>query len=315
MSKLDELRKLAGGNAAESMGTRAGVPMHGASPPLVAASLAAPDRLRGVARSRSAAEIPIDRIAPDPDQPREEFEAEALQRLTESLRSKGQLQPIRVRWAEEEGQYVIICGERRWRAAGLAGLTTLQCIVAEKPADAGELLAIQLIENCVREDLRPVEQAKAFRQLADRNGWSTRQIARELGVDQSHVVRSLALLDLPAAVQDQVEQGALPASVAYEVSKLADTDSQVEVAAQAVSQGLNRSEVVATVRRTRSATNPGTKGRGGKVRPKPTSATLRTESGCKVTFEHRRGVDSAVIRQALAELLARVDAEANADAA
>ena len=166
MSKLDELRRLAGGNAAESMGTPGAPSMQRASPPPPTGNAAPPDRLRGVARSKNAAEIPVDRIGPDPAQPREEFEPEALARLTESLREKGQLQPIRVRWDEGAGAYVIICGERRWRAATQAGLTTMQCIIAEAPTDAGELLALQLIENCVREDIRPIERPPSRNSVA-----------------------------------------------------------------------------------------------------------------------------------------------------
>src|SRR4051812_31024145 len=104
MGKLDELMKASRGIAAESMGAvRAPVApaMHGAS--------AVPDRLQGIIRSKTAGEIPLAKIGPDPDQPREEFDDEALARLAESMRSRGQLQPIRVRWDESRAQYVIVC--------------------------------------------------------------------------------------------------------------------------------------------------------------------------------------------------------------
>jgi ParB family chromosome partitioning protein len=157
----------------------------------------------------------VDRIAADPDQPREEFDPEALQRLADSLRAKGQLQPIRVRWDEGRGAYIIICGERRWRAATMAGLETLHCVIVEGTVEPVELLAIQLVENALREDLRPVEQARAYRTLMDQKGWSTRQLAAELAVTQPQVVRTLALLDLPAVVQEAVEQGTLAPGTAY----------------------------------------------------------------------------------------------------
>jgi ParB family chromosome partitioning protein len=297
MSKLDDLRRVAGGNAAESMGTPRVTPMHGAS------SLVAPDRMQGITRSKNAAEIPHDRISPDPDQPREEFDPEALSRLAESLKTRGQLQPIRVRWDEGRGSYVIICGERRWRAAGLAGLQTMQCTISDITPDAGQLLELQLIENCVREDLRPVEQARAFRQLIDRNGWSTRQVARELGIDQSGVSRALALLNLPVPVQERVESGEIAASVAYEVSKLEDPAKQSEVAAIAIAEGLNRAEVVRVVRE-RSA-KPA-KGRGAKAKARKTSATIRAANGARVTVEHRKGLDDDVILSALADALAQL---------
>ena len=112
---------------------------------------------------------------------------------------------------------MVLVGERRMRAARLAGLATLDCVMVEEPIAADELLVIQLVENALREDLKPVEQARAYRRLMDAKSWSTRELAAELAIAQSSVVRALALLDLPAVVQEQVEQGALGPTVAYEV--------------------------------------------------------------------------------------------------
>ena len=224
MSKLDELMKASRGIASESMGRP---PVRDRDAPCIGPGRGPlPDRLQGIARSKNAAEIPLDKIDRDPDQPREEFEPAALRRLAESIRVRGQLQPIRVRWDEERSLYIIVCGERRWRAAGMAGLTTMSCVIMDGPISSAELLSLQLVENLVREDLKPIEQAKAFRAAMDLNGWSTHDVARELAVDQSSVVRALKLLDLPAAIQDQVEQGTLPPATAYEVSKLEDPDEQ-----------------------------------------------------------------------------------------
>ncbi len=313
MAKLDELMKASRAVAAESMGAaRPAAPMHGASPGPAPRST---DRLTGVARSKNAAEIPVDRIVPDPGQPREEFGPEALDRLADSLKARGQLQPIRVRWDEGQEQYVIICGERRWRAARRAGLATVACVIADGPVDAGEMLALQMIENCVREDLRPIEQARAFRALIDRNGWSARQVARELGVDQSNVVRALALLDLPPAVRDQVERGSLPPATAYEVSKLDDPGAQAEVAARVVAGGLSRAEAVEEVRRV--AGRPGRvdeprASKGGGAREagprRPTTRTIRT-STAKVTVEFRKAVGPAEVIAALEESLAKLRSE------
>jgi ParB family chromosome partitioning protein len=306
MSKLDELMKASRAVAAESMGVPRTAPMPGASS---APAGQVPERLRGVVRSKSSAEIPVSRIAPDPEQPREEFDIEALDRLAESLRTKGQLQPIRVRWEEGRGLYVIICGERRWRAAQQAGIETMSCVIVEGPIDAGELLALQLIENCVREDLQPIEQARAFRALIDRNGWSARQVARELGIVQSNVVRALALLALPPAVQEQVEQGALPPATAYEVSKLDDPADQAEVAARVVAEGLSRSEVIDAVRKAASKPRAGgAKGNGARPR-KVTERVIRTGGGVRLTLECRKGLDDTSIRAALLEALAQFPAE------
>ena len=307
MAKLDDLMRASRDVAAESMGAgRQPATMHRASTP--PATPATPTRLQGIARSKDAATIPLDRIAPDPDQPREEFEEDALARLAESLKARGQLQPIRVRWDEASGIYRIIMGERRWRAARMAGLATLSCVITEGAIDPGDLLAIQLVENCLREDLQPIEQAKAFRTLMERHRWSQRRLADELGIVQSNVVRALALLDLPASVQEKVEQGALPPATAYEVSKLADPAIQSEVAARVVAENLSRAETVEVIRqaaeRTPRAKMAG-KGRAAvKARPKPTR-TLKA-AGCKVTVENRRGVDDDLLIAALREALGQV---------
>src|SRR5947209_2703145 len=104
-------------------------------------------------------------------------------------------------------------------------------------------------QNMVREDLKPIEAAKAFRAIMGLNDWSTHDVARELAVDQSSVVRALKLLDLPPAVQEQVEQGAIPPATAYEVSKLDDPNEQAALAARVVAEGLSRAETVEAVRR------------------------------------------------------------------
>jgi ParB family chromosome partitioning protein len=277
--------------------------MNRASAPAIAP---VPDRLQGIARAKNAAEIPLDKIDRDPEQPREDFEPGALARLAESIRVRGQLQPIRVRWDEERSLYIIVCGERRWRAARMAGLTSMSCVIMDGPISPAELLSLQLVENMVREDLAPIEQARAFRAVMDLNGWSTHDVARELAVDQSSVVRALKLLDLPAVVQEQVEHGTLPPATAYEVSKLDDPDAQAALAARVVAERLSRAETVQAVRRASGRPARG-KGRGGR---KPTTRIFRRVAGCTVTVENGRGLDVAMIRAALAEATARLDAEA-----
>jgi ParB family chromosome partitioning protein len=304
MGKLDNLLRTAGANAAESMGRTPATP-RGSAPP--AAAPAAPARLQGVTRSRDAAEIPIDRIAPDPDQPREEFDPASLERLAQSLRSRGQLQPIRVRWDEGQGRYLIVCGERRWRAAGLAGLATLACVIDDRPLDDGERLALQLVENALREDLRPIEQARAFRALIDRNGWSTHRLAEELSIDQSSVSRALALLKLPEAVQELVEAERIAPATAYEVSKLDDPEAQAEVAARAADRRLSRAEVAEAVR---AAGRPGPRARKAAAKGREPVRTYRLADGYRLTVERKRGIEPAGLAGALRELLARVEAEA-----
>jgi len=265
-----------------------------------------PARLQGVIKAGNAAEIPLDKLQADADQPREEFDEAALDRLAESLKTRGQLQPIRVRWDEGRGAYVIIAGERRWRAAVKAGLKTMTCIIHDREIPPAELLTMQVVENMLREDLRPIEQAKAFRALMDLNGWPLRQLARELAIDHSGVVRALALLDLPEDVQAHVEHGHLPAATAYELSKMDDPVEQAELASRVVAEGLSRAEAAEVVRR---APGRKAKGRGANKGRKITSRTMRVSTGVKVTMECRKGLNDALVRATLVVALAALDTE------
>lgn len=245
MGKLNDLMAAVGNHVDESMG-------RGASPgsnPTPAAGV--PARWAGVARAKDVVLIPPDRIDRDPGQPREEFDEESLQRLAESLKTRGQLQPIRVRWDEDRGVYVVIAGERRWRAARMAGIATLAAVVVEGAIDPAELLAVQLVENALREDLQPVEQARAYRRLMDTKGWSTRHLAAELAVSQAAVVKALALLELPEPVQDRVDRGELSAAAAYQIAR-APASLQAELAEAVVAEGLGRDEVAEVVQAVRA---------------------------------------------------------------
>jgi ParB family chromosome partitioning protein len=304
MGKLDELMRATGANADESMGkgTVIGAPVESPAP-----SPAMPPRMVGIAKAKNAAEIAIDRIIPDPDQPRKEFEVGALDRLADSLRTQGQLQPCMVRWDEGQGMYVLICGERRWQAAKRAGFTSLACIIRDKPSTPDELLTLQLIENVVRDDLKPIEQARAYRALIEQ-GWSQNRLAKELGIAQSSVSDALALLDLPELVQQLVESGQVPPSTARKVLRVEDPRQQQRLIERAAA-GETRAEIEAEVRdvTVRSTVDKGkAKGRGAKARArKVTSRTLRTSAG-KVTVENRRGLDDEVTLAALQEAVAQL---------
>jgi ParB family chromosome partitioning protein len=250
MGKLDELRRGAGSNAVESMGT-----LHrGDSPHRTAPTVRAEQggRYRGIERLKGASEVPVERLTRDPSQPREIFDEASLQELVESIESLGVLQPVRVRWDEELGMYVIIAGERRFRAAKMAGLKAVPCVVQEGELTESQRLIEQLAENIIRADLQPIEQAKAFRRLINLNGWSARQLARELHIADANVVRALALLELPEAVQMDVEAGRLAPSVAYEVSRLENSEEQAALAEKVVTEKLTRNQVAAAVQAKKS---------------------------------------------------------------
>lgn len=291
MSKREELLRSGGDNILSSMGTGQSQELPAGLDP--ATALRRPAHLEGLTREKAAARIAVDRIVRDPDQPREEFDEEALQRLADSLRTRGQLQPIRVRWDEGRGAYVILVGERRWRAAQQAGLTELSCIIVDGELPADERLMIQLIENALREDLRPVEQARAYKALMEAREWSGNQLAKELHIAQSSVVRALALLELPAPVQAQVEQGALAATVAAELTKLPEPAMRAEVAQAIVDQGLTRSEVAEVVKAVRAR-------RPAQSRPDPVEVDLG--DGITVVVRYRKPT-TVTAQQALRKAL------------
>ena len=147
------------------------------------------------------------------------------------------------------------------------------------------------MENCLREDLKPIEQAKAFKALLQRRGYSYRQLAESLHISHQAIVRALALLDLPEDLQGRVEAGELAPSVAYEVSRLKGSDQQREVATRVVEEELNRAEATEVVRRA-AGKSAKPKGRGaGKAR----KVTFRTSPGPKITVEFRKGLDDELI--------------------
>ena len=196
MSKYKNLLGSFGGSISESAGHRR--------------------RLDGCQASTNVLDIDIHRIQPDPSQPRKELDEESLYALAGSLRTHGQLQPIRVRYDSELDFYVVITGERRLRAALLANLPSLQCVVDD---ERSHLLAVQLTENIARADLSPLDEARAFEQLIEMKGWSRKELADHCGCSESKVSRSLALLELPEPVQEKIEAGEIKGTAVRELTK------------------------------------------------------------------------------------------------
>jgi ParB family chromosome partitioning protein len=275
MGKLDELRRGAGGNAAESMGSRDRREASPPTPPAAGRSTGDRPRSQGLERLKGGNEIPVERLTRDPSQPREIFDEAALQELVESIESLGVLQPIRVRWDEELAMYVVIAGERRLRAAKMAGLKAVPCVIQEGELTESQRLLEQLAENIIRADLQPVEQARAFKRLMHLNGWSARQLAREMHIADANIVRALALLDLPQTVQTQVEAGRLAPSVAYEVSRLDTAEEQAGLAERVVAEKLTREQVADVVNARKSGRGEASRRRG--------RAEIRLEGGQKIT--------------------------------
>lgn len=159
---------------------------------------------------RSIQTLPIDKISPNPDQPRRSFDDVALEELAASIREKGIIQPLIVReFPNGSGAYQIVAGERRWRAAQLAQLHELPIVI--KNFDDTEVLEIAIIENIQRADLNPVDEAAGYRQLMDKFGHTQEALSQALGKSRSHIANVLRLLNLPEPVQTWLEQGKLTA--------------------------------------------------------------------------------------------------------
>ncbi len=148
----------------------------------------------------------INTIRPNPYQPRSEFDPKEIESLAESLKKDGLLQPVVVRPAGA-GFYQLVAGERRWRAAKLAGLARVPVVIRE--VEDKKMLELALVENIQRRDLNPMEKARAFRQLMTLNGWTQEQLADSLGMGRPTVANFLRLLDLPLEVQEAVSRGTI----------------------------------------------------------------------------------------------------------
>jgi ParB family chromosome partitioning protein len=190
-------------------------------PPEAAASPAQPTQL------------PVNRITPNPFQPRRQFKEDALEELAQSIRVNGIIQPISVRRAANE--YQIIAGERRWRAAQLAGLTSVPVVVQDFADD--KLLEVALIENIQREDLNPIELAEAFERMVTELRLSHEEIGRRTGKDRVTVTNTIRLLQLQPEVQQIVASGKLSAGHARALIGIKDPDRQKNIAYSVISEG------------------------------------------------------------------------------
>ncbi|MDQ2102942.1 ParB/RepB/Spo0J family partition protein [Azospirillum isscasi] len=184
---------------------------------------------------RQSKQVPIEFIHPGKYQPRRTFDDEALQGLVESIRDKGILQPLLVRRdSETTNSYELIAGERRWRAAQIAGLHEVPVVIRE--LSDREALEIALIENIQRQDLTPLEEAEGYKRLMEEFEHTQEDLARSVGKSRSHVANMMRLLALPDPVKGMVQDGALSAGHAR---ALLTSSDPVSVAREVVKRGLN----------------------------------------------------------------------------
>ncbi|SMC00185.1 chromosome partitioning protein, ParB family [Thermanaeromonas toyohensis ToBE] len=200
--------------------------------------------------------LPVDTIVAGKHQPREDFDREKLEELVNSIRAHGVIQPIVVR-PLGEGRYELVAGERRWRACQLAGLREIPALVRQ--LDEREVREIALIENVQREDLNPLEEAKAYQALLVEYGLTQEEIASRVGKSRPVIANALRLLQLPLAVQEMLRQGQLSAGHARALLSLEDPELQVRAAAEVVNRKLSVRETEELVRRwqRKGVTGPG----------------------------------------------------------
>jgi ParB family transcriptional regulator, chromosome partitioning protein len=179
-------------------------------------------------------ELAVTEIEPNPDQPRAKFDAAAIDALAGSMRSVGLLQPLIVR-PLEDGRYELVAGERRWRAAQKAGMDRVPAVIRTSPED--ERLQAALIENMVREDLNPVEEARACAALVDDLGISKEELARRVGRSRAAISNLIRLLDLPDPVLGLLERGELTEGHGRAILQVPDQERRARLAKEAAEEG------------------------------------------------------------------------------
>ena len=233
--------------------------------------------------------IPIEKIQPNPDQPRRSFTSADLDDLANSIRAKGVIQPLIVRrHPANAGEYQIVAGERRWRASQMAQLHELPAIIRD--FSDNEVLEVAIIENIQRADLNPVEEAAGYRQLMDRFGRTQEQMAEALGKSRSHIANLLRLLGLPTDVQAHLKEGRLTIGHAR---ALITTENASELAQIIISKGLSVRDTEKLVRKSANGQEIATsdrksnKGSGDKdADTKALEGDLSAAIGMKVQVNH-----------------------------
>ncbi len=210
-------------------------------------ALLEPTHENGAARESELREIPVELIAPNPHQPRRDFDEASLVALADSLRERGVLQPVLLR-PVAGGTYELIAGERRWRAAQLAGFETVPALV--RAHDDADSLELALIENMAREDLNPVEEARACALLVDELGLTREDVGRRVGRSRVAVSNLLRLLDLPDEVLDLLAAGHLTEGHGRALLTAPDHDARRSLARTAVQEGWSVRQTEARARET-----------------------------------------------------------------
>ncbi len=246
----------------------------------------------GTAPRRADLVVPIERIEPNPDQPRRDFTPEQLEDLSNSIREKGVIQPLIVR-KKAGDRYEIVAGERRWRASQMAQLHELPIIVRDY--DDTEVLEIAIIENIQRADLNPVEEAMGYRQLMQKFGHTQEKVSEALGKSRSHIANLMRLLNLPDDVQVMLREGHLSAGHAR---ALVTSENASELARKVVKDGLSVRQTEKLAKKKGSLVEQNKKSRPKTHKDADTVALegdLSANLGMKVAVDHVSGGENGKI--------------------
>lgn len=242
--------------------------------------------------------VPLERIFPNPQQPRQRFSEEALQRLAQSIRTQGVLQPLVVRSSGSEG-FELIAGERRWRALKLLEAKDAPVLIRDIPDEA--VLEVALLENIQRENLTPIEEARSYRQLVEQHGYTQEALARRLGKDRSTIANLMRLLALSTPVQNDLESGRLTIGHARALLPLPDETAQLHLRERLLRHGWNVRETEKQVRAwlARLPQTPQSKNSTPSPRLRPEIKALEDELarmlGTRVALTYQKGRGSVRI--------------------
>lgn len=254
------------------------------------------------------AQVAVDEIHPNPDQPRSRFDDDALEELAASMKEVGVLQPVVVETAANG--YTLVTGERRWRAAKRAGLARIPAVIRD--SSGGHTLVEALVENVQRMDLTPLEEARAYQQLLEEYGMSQEDVARRVGKSRPAISNTVRLLQLPDEIQQMVEDGDLSAGHARTLVGMEDSKYAIHLANKAVAEGWSVRQIEEAVRirkdmepGERNAKNPGVR----TLRPVEIielEKRLADRLGVRVNINYRNQKGKVEIRFASVEELERV---------
>lgn len=238
--------------------------------------------------------VAVERVLPNPDQPRRTFDEDALADLAASIREKGIIQPLIVRPAPSDRDgYEIVAGERRWRAAQIAQLHEIPVIVRD--FDDTEVLEVAIIENIQRADLNPVDEAAGYKQLMERFGHTQEQLSSALGKSRSHIANLMRLLSLPKEVLDYLVDGRLSAGHARALIGHPDA---VELARQIIQRKLSVREVERLVKQGNSEPNAPRSPKKSATKDADTvqiENELAAQLGMKVRIDHKAGTEGGTL--------------------